>query len=68
MSYFEHPYNTRLGPQSRMRYFQILYRNADGKTALTSSISGEFTEPEECLKWTTDFVRANMIQIYEVLS
>lgn len=52
-----------------MRYFQILYWNADGKHAMTSSIRVTTPcVPRDCLKWTTEFVRSRMIQIYEVLS
>ena len=54
-----------------MRYFQILFRNADGKNRLTSSIvmrdrSG--MKPADCLKHTTQFVRDNLISIWEVAS
>lgn len=52
-----------------MRYFQILYWNADGKHAMTSSIAmSDAKHPRDCLKHTTEFVRSRMIQIYEVLS
>ena len=60
----DEPGNTR-----QMRYFQILYRNADGKNALTSSINLQPPcKSEDCLKYTTQFVRDNLIQILEVAS
>lgn len=52
-----------------MRFFQILYRCADGGQSLTGSIGMRDVPglvPEDCLRFTTDFVRANLLSIWEV--
>lgn len=52
-----------------MRYFQILFRNAEGKNRLTNTISMRAVEglqPSDCLVHTTQFVRDNLISIWEV--
>lgn len=54
-----------------MRYFQILYRNADGLAKLTGSINMRDRAglmPHHCLVHTTQFVRDNLISIWEVAS
>ena len=54
-----------------MRYFQILYINADGRNALTSSINmldRKGLKSADCLVHTTQFVRDNLISIWEVAS
>lgn len=64
-------YPLQYGFEPTVRYFQILYRNAEGKTALTASIVMKATRelrPSDCLKYTTEFVRSRLISIWEVAS
>lgn len=60
-----------MNPPPKMRYFQILFRNADGKNRLTASINmldRPGLKPADCLVHTTQFVRDNLISIWEVAS
>lgn len=47
-----------------MKAFQILYRTASGKTALTQAYV--CASPTDAWNHTTNFVRANYIETYEV--
>jgi hypothetical protein len=53
-----------MNTDARMSYFQILYRNASGKTALTHTYI--CNSVDEAVQHTTDFVRKNLISVWEV--
>jgi len=53
-------------PDTTVRAFVFLFKNTRGRNSLSSQVKGPGLTAEKALEFTTEYVRQNLIQIYEV--